>query len=140
MGIESARILIVEDEQEIKDLLAENLKEAGFENVFTAGQGQEAFNLCVTQLQDSQAFDLIISDWDMPVMNGIQFLEKIRKHPEMSETVFILITGVGTAETVKMASRHGVSSIILKPFQKETILEKVRAHLGGAGQNRAAGG
>lgn len=123
-------ILIVEDENELAKIIQENLNQEGYSDCEVANNGQEAYNACIKRLNNKKPFHLIISDWDMPVMNGIQLLEKIRKNTLMEETPFVLITGVGSAETVRMASRLGVSAIILKPFDRKVLAEKVQNLLG----------
>lgn len=125
-------ILIVEDENELANIIKENLTQEGFTDCEIANNGQDAYNACIKRLNDKKPFHLIISDWDMPVMNGIQLLEKVRKNTLMEEIPFILITGVGSAETVRMASRLGVSAIILKPFDRKVLVEKVQNLLGKA--------
>lgn len=122
-------ILIVDDENELASLIKEDLEASGYTNIDTASNGQEAFNKCVSKISSSDPYKLIVSDWDMPVMNGIQFLEKVRRNTHLSEIPFILITGVGTAEAIKMASRHGVSAILLKPFDKGVLLDKIKTIL-----------
>jgi len=130
-------ILIVEDEQELLLIMKSSLEAAGFPQVETAANGQEAYNLCVKRSGADGPFSLVISDWDMPIMNGIQLLKKIRDNPRLSELPFILITGVGTMETVKMASQCGASAILLKPFANEVLVEKVKSLLG-AGSSAAS--
>lgn len=125
-------ILVVEDENELASIIKENLTQEGFTDCEIANNGQDAYNACIKRLNDKKPFQLIISDWDMPVMNGIQLLEKIRKNALMEDIPFVLITGVGSAETVRMASRLGVSAIILKPFDRKVLVEKVQNLLGKA--------
>lgn len=120
-------VLIVEDETELGDLLKEHLSAEGFVHVNVAKNGQEAYNELLKKQKEDHPYSLIISDWDMPVMNGLQLLEKVRKNENLAETPFILITGVGTAETVQMASRYGVSGILLKPFDQDIFVRKVKS-------------
>jgi CheY-like chemotaxis protein len=120
------RILIAEDDKDLGPMMVEDLKDAGFSTVDLCENGQDAFNKSVQGANEDTAYDLIISDWDMPVMNGLALLEKVRRNSKTADTPFVLITGVGTQETVRMASRHGVSAIILKPFEKEALIEKAK--------------
>src|SRR5262245_34222131 len=102
-------ILVVDDYQMITRLLRNLLKQIGFNNVDEASDGQEALN----KIND-KAYGLIISDWSMEPMNGLELLKNLR---EAGNAVpFILVTAESTIEKVQIAREAGVSHYIVKPF------------------------
>ncbi|HTU58779.1 MAG TPA: response regulator, partial [Polyangiales bacterium] len=117
----SPRILIVDDEEIIRDILADFLAMEGFE-VRTAPDGAAA----LVELT-SQHFDLVLSDLKMPNMGGIELLDAISTHaPQM---VTIIMTGFGTVETAIDAMKRGAYDYIMKPFKMEDVVRTVRRGL-----------
>jgi response regulator RpfG family c-di-GMP phosphodiesterase len=117
----SPRILIVDDEEIIRDILADFLAMEGFE-VRTAPDGAAA----LVELT-SQHFDLVLSDLKMPNMGGIELLDAISSHaPQM---VTIIMTGFGTVETAIDAMKRGAYDYIMKPFKMEDVVRTVRRGL-----------
>src|SRR5215468_2618130 len=117
----SPRILIVDDEEIIRDILADFLAMEGFE-VRTAPDGAAA----LVELT-SQHFDLVLSDLKMPNMGGIELLDAISTHaPQM---VTIIMTGFGTVETAIDAMKRGAYDYIMKPFKMEEVVHTVRRGL-----------
>lgn len=113
----SGRVLVVDDQEQLRALLAEELTEAGYQ-VSTAPDPPTALALIA-----GSGFDVVVSDIVMPGMNGIQFLTRIRKHdPELP---VILMTGSPTLETAIAALEHGAAEYLLKPFKAEALLASV---------------
>lgn len=112
------RILVVDDEESIRDLCARVLTRAGFE-VVTASNGEDAMrNL------DADLFDLIISDIRMPGMSGLEVLQAAKT--SFPGIRVVLITGFGTAETVARARQSGADRVLTKPFNPLELLAAVR--------------
>ncbi|PIR22386.1 MAG: hypothetical protein COV44_08230 [Deltaproteobacteria bacterium CG11_big_fil_rev_8_21_14_0_20_45_16] len=118
-------ILIVEDEKDISQICREFLESAGYKNIENSSNGMDGLNKALTAQKDGKAFDLIISDWDMPIMTGLQLLEKIRENSQVSNTLVILISGKCSEEVIRQAVKFQVSGIILKPFEKDVLNAKV---------------
>ncbi len=112
------RILVVDDEESIRDLCARVLARSGFQ-VTIAGDGEDA----VRHLQD-ESFDLVISDIRMPGISGLDVLTTAKAlHPSIA---VVLITGFGTAEALARANQSGADRILTKPFDAQELLATVR--------------
>jgi response regulator RpfG family c-di-GMP phosphodiesterase len=118
---ESPRILVVDDEEVIRDILADFLAMEGFE-VRTAPDGGAA----LVELSKGH-FDLVLSDLKMPNMGGIELLEAISQHSP--HLVTIIMTGFGTVETAIDAMKRGAYDYIMKPFKMEEVVHTVRRGL-----------
>ncbi|MAW54223.1 MAG: two-component system response regulator [Rhodospirillaceae bacterium] len=118
-------ILIVDDYKAMLRIVRNLLKQFGFENVDEAANGGEAFN----QMKDKQ-YGLVISDWNMEPMTGIQLLQQVRADANTKDTPFIIIAAESKAENVIAAKEAGVSNYIVKPFNAKTLKQKLTAVLG----------
>ncbi|MBN1380484.1 MAG: response regulator [Deltaproteobacteria bacterium] len=116
-------ILVTDDNESIRIVIRRILEKKGYQNVYEVGDGMSAF-----QLLKSQKIDLIIADWNMPVMSGIELLKKVRQDNEISKTPFIVVSVEGLDVSMETAFQSGVSDFISKPFTAEALiasLEKV---------------
>ncbi|GAB4296035.1 MAG: sigma-54 dependent transcriptional regulator [Ignavibacteriaceae bacterium] len=112
------RILVVDDEEIIRDSLSYILQKEGYE-VEQAENGKQAFDKII-----EQSFDLIITDLEMPVMKGIELLEKIMKLD--LQTPVVVITAYGSLDTAISALRTGASDYILKPVEFDELIIKIK--------------
>ncbi|MES2950054.1 MAG: response regulator [Pseudomonadota bacterium] len=122
-----AKILVVEDLNEMRDILRRLLGVLGFGNVVTVTNGFEAWE----QLQ-YKPFDLVLCDWNMPKMSGRELLEKVRATPELHHLPFIMITGENASDMVRNAIAGGVTDFIVKPFTGALLEHRVKQALGQA--------
>ena len=118
---ESARILVVDDERVIREILAEFLTLEGF-SVHTVEDGEKA----LTELR-LRPYDLLITDLKMPRLSGLQLLEKIEQ--ERLGVLTVLMTGFGTVETAIEAMKKGAYDYLLKPFKVEEVIHVVERAL-----------
>lgn len=118
---ESARILVVDDERVIREILAEFLSLEGF-TVHTVEDGEKA----LTELR-LRPYDLVITDLKMPKISGLQLLEKIEA--ERLGVLTVLMTGFGTVETAIEAMKKGAYDYLLKPFKVEEVIHVVNRAL-----------
>src|SRR4051812_46027367 len=118
---ESARILVVDDERVIREILAEFLSLEGF-SVNTVEDGEKA----LTELR-LRPYDLLITDLKMPRLSGLQLLEKIEA--ERLGVLTVLMTGFGTVETAIEAMKKGAYDYLLKPFKVEEVIHVVERAL-----------
>jgi response regulator RpfG family c-di-GMP phosphodiesterase len=118
---ESARILVVDDERVIREILAEFLALEGF-SVNTVEDGEKA----LTELR-LRPYDLLITDLKMPRVSGLQLLEKIEQ--ERLGVLTVLMTGFGTVETAIEAMKRGAYDYLLKPFKVEEVIHVVQRAL-----------
>ncbi len=119
------RILIVDDMTMMRKLVKAQLKDIGFSQFFEAEDGAKALVILEEQAKLKTPIQLVLSDWNMPIMTGIQLLAKVRGNPEMKTTPFILVTAEGEVSQVTEAIKLGVSSFIRKPFSPDGLKEKI---------------
>ena len=114
------RVLLVEDDPQGAQLLKMVLEDLGVIEVVHAGDGQQAWDAFSVA---SDPFTVVISDWNMPGMTGLQLLEKVRA---VSRTIpFIMITGRGLIDSAVEAKTHGVTAYISKPYTPQQIVSKL---------------
>ena len=118
-------ILIVDDYKTMLRIVRNLLKRVGFENVDEAADGGEAFNK-----MKEKKYGLVISDWNMEPVTGLDLLKQVRSDGNMKGTPFIMITAESKTENVIAAKEAGVSNYIVKPFNAETLKQKLTAVLG----------
>tara|TARA_B100000459_G_scaffold24897_1_gene12104 strand:- start:258 stop:671 length:414 start_codon:yes stop_codon:yes gene_type:complete len=117
---EALRVLVVDDEEEIRDLIQEILRDMGIVRVHLAENGEMAWQrLSRTELD----YDLVISDWLMPRMDGLELLKKMRQSG--LETLFMMLTVKVTGEAVSAAVENGVTLYVAKPFTYGDFSRKV---------------
>lgn len=124
------KILIVDDFEFPRMVIRNMLHALGYEshnNILEAANGLEAFDV-----MKEEQIDLIICDWTMPIMTGLELLQKIRATPELAETPFIMLTAAAEKENIMGAIKAGVSQYIVKPFTAETLYQKIEASFAGA--------
>jgi two-component system chemotaxis response regulator CheY len=114
-------VLVVDDEAEIRLLIRDILKDIGVARTFEASDGKSALEFISTDF-DAQNF-IIISDWNMPGMTGIDFLKQLRKI--QPDTPFLMLTGRGNQNSIIEAKAAGVSAYIRKPFSPKQLEEKL---------------
>jgi two-component system chemotaxis response regulator CheY len=120
-------VLIVDDYKTMLRIIRNLLKQIEFENVEEASDGAEA----LSKLQAGN-FGLVISDWNMEPMTGLELLQHVRSDPKLKSTPFIMVTAESKTENVIAAKQAGVSNYIVKPFNAETLRGKIQKVLGHA--------
>ncbi|NIA69447.1 response regulator [Pelagibius litoralis] len=118
-------ILIVDDYKTMLRIIRNLLKQLGFNNVDEATDGSAALQ----KLRDKD-YHLVISDWNMEPMSGMQLLTEVRADTKLKELPFIMITAESKTENVIAAKEAGVSNYIVKPFNAATLKTKLSAVLG----------
>lgn len=118
-------ILIVDDYKTMLRIIENLLKQLGFKNVIQATDGSMALRL----LHETN-FGLIISDWNMEPMTGLQLLKEVRADAKLKPTPFIMVTAESKTENVVAAKEAGVNNYIVKPFNAETLKQKISTVLG----------
>ncbi len=118
-------ILIVDDYKTMLRIIRNLLKQLGFNNVDEATDGAAALQ----KLRD-KSYDLVISDWNMEPMSGLQLLKEVRADNKLKEMPFVMITAESKSENVVAAKQAGVTNYIVKPFNAATLKTKLNAVLG----------
>lgn len=121
------KILIVDDMMMMRTMMKKNLQKLGFQDITDAKNGQEAWEKLESSSTDGKTFDLILSDWNMPELTGIEFLQKIRTDNRFNGIPFVMVTAENEKEQVMKAMQSGVSHYVVKPFTAETLKEKLEA-------------
>jgi two-component system phosphate regulon response regulator PhoB len=132
MSVPAARILLVEDEPAQRDILAYNLTREGYA-VSQAGDGEEALLL----LQE-QGFDLILLDWMLPALSGIEICRRLKRDPKLREVPVIMLSARGEEADKVRGLDTGADDYLTKPYSLPELLARVRSHLRRAGS--ASGG
>jgi two-component system chemotaxis response regulator CheY len=114
------KILVVDDMVTMRRIVKNVLKQLGFANVEEAENGQEAL-----QKLRSDTFGFVVSDWNMPVMTGIDMLRAIRADEKLKTTPVLMVTAEAQQSNLVEAVQAGVSNYIVKPFTAETLQEKI---------------
>jgi len=118
-------ILIVDDYKTMLRIIRNLLKQIGFSNVEEATDGTAALQ----KLRES-SFKLVISDWNMEPMTGIELLREVREDADLKSIPFIMVTAESKTENVVIAKEAGVSNYIVKPFNAATLKSKLVGVLG----------
>jgi two-component system chemotaxis response regulator CheY len=118
-------ILIVDDYKTMLRIIRNLLKQLGFDNVDEATDGSEALQ----KLRDKN-YGLVISDWNMEPMTGLQLLREVRKDTKLKDTPFIMITAESKTDNVVAAKEAGVNNYIVKPFNAATLKTKLVTVIG----------
>ena len=116
----SKNVLIVDDYKTMLRIIRNLLKQLEFDNVEEATDGTEA----LAKLRAGN-FGLVISDWNMEPMTGLDLLKEVRADARLKHLPFIMITAESKTENVVAAKQAGVSNYIVKPFNAETLREKI---------------
>jgi two-component system chemotaxis response regulator CheY len=120
--ITTLNIMIVDDQRTTRMLVRTSLRELGYRNVTECGDGEEALRV----LGEFPA-QLIISDVNMPKLDGLGLLKAIRGKPELKAIPFIMLTGRGEVGLVKEAIQIGVNGYLVKPFNLGQLKQKIEA-------------
>jgi len=122
----SLPILIVDDYSTMLRILRNLLAQLDFNNVVDANNGDEALQKLIT----AGDIGLIISDWNMQPMTGLDLLKAVRSNAKLKHIPFIMVTAESKTENVVAAKQAGVSNYIVKPFNAETLKAKMASVLG----------
>ena len=118
-------ILVVDDYNTMRRIVRNLLKQLGFDNSDEAADGAEALK----KLHE-KPFSLIISDWNMEPMSGMELLKQVRADEKLKSLPFIMVTAESKPENVIAAKQAGVSNYIVKPFNAETLKTKMSSVIG----------
>jgi two-component system chemotaxis response regulator CheY len=115
------KALVVDDSRAMRMILSRNLKELGFE-VREAGNGIEALDVMEAE---SNGVSLVLADWNMPEMNGLDLLKRLRQNPELSSLVIVMVTTETDLDQMAAALEAGANEYVMKPFTKDILVEKL---------------
>lgn len=122
---EKIKVLIVDDQVTSRLLLSDALTQLGFKQITAAGDGLQG-----SQIMAQTPHHLVISDFNMPKMDGLGFLRAVRAHPPVASTAFIMLTGRADKELVQRAVQFGVNNYLVKPFTAADLKGKIEQVFG----------
>lgn len=123
----SLKVLVVDDMSTMRRIIKNVLKQIGFSDLVEAENGQDA----LTKLKAGD-IGFIVSDWNMPVMQGIDLLRAVRADAELKHLPFLMVTAEAQKDNIIQAVQAGVSNYVVKPFTAEALqakLEKIFANV-----------
>lgn len=124
----STKFLIVDDHLTMRLIIRKTLSELGYENTIEAADGLIALNILNQHAQTSEPVEFIISDWNMPNMQGIDFLKKCRADKIFEKIPFVLITAEDDQAKIIDAVTAGVTDYIIKPFSPAMLKSKFETY------------
>ena len=119
------KVMVVDDQTSMRAMIRRALQDIGFKDIRDKAGAVEALPAV-----KSDRVHLIISDYNMPDMDGLQFLEAVRADPVIGKTVFIMLTGSADREVVQKAAELGVNNYVVKPFAPAALKEKIERVFG----------
>ena len=119
------RLLVVDDSSTMRRIIRNNLKASGYEDVLEAENGEAALARLTME-----SVELVITDWNMPVMNGIELVTKMRSLPPFQATPVLMVTTVAEKENILQAMQAGVTNYVVKPFDGATLKQKIEQIMG----------
>ena len=122
MGYEGKKVLVVDDSAVMRQIIKKNLKELGFADLTEAEDGAAGLKKA-----GEAPLDLIVSDWNMPNMTGLEFLKAVRADDSLKGIAFIMVTSEADKEKIMEAVQAGVSQYIVKPCNAVQLEEKIKA-------------
>ncbi len=114
------KVLIVDDFSTMRRIIKNLLRDLGFTNTFEADDG----NTALPMLKEG-GFEFVVTDWNMPIMQGIDLLKEIRKDPKLKHLPVLMVTAEAKREQIIEAAQAGVNGYIVKPFTAGTLKEKL---------------
>ena len=120
------KILVVDDSSTMRRIIVNTLARLGYKDVVQAADGVEAWDA----LQANPDISVVITDWNMPNMNGLELVKKIRAEEKYVDVPIIMVTTEGGKAEVITALKAGVNNYIVKPFTPQVLKEKLQAVLG----------
>jgi two-component system, chemotaxis family, chemotaxis protein CheY len=114
------KILVVDDFSTMRRIVKNLLRDLGFTNTLEADDGKTA----LPKLQ-AGGIDFLVTDWNMPGMNGLDLLKAVRADPKLANMPVLMVTAEAKREQIIMAAQAGVNGYIIKPFTAATLKEKI---------------
>ncbi len=127
MFLPESNFLIVDDSNAVRTLVKQHLISLGFTNILEAENGKEALAKLDSFYKVGVEMNLILADWNMPEMNGIDLLLSLKNHPKYKTIPFLMITSESETENVIKAIVLGVTDFVVKPFDENILKEKLIA-------------
>lgn len=115
------KFLIVDDSPTMRRIVVNTLKRLGYEEIMEADHGQAGLEM----LQANPDLNFIVTDWNMPVMDGLTFVTNVRANPVTAKMPILMVTTRSVKEDIISAMKAGVNNYVVKPFTPETLKQKI---------------
>ncbi len=125
MFIPNTKFLVVDDFATVRKVIKKVLSELGYSDITEAEDGKVALQLIQEATAKGTPFQCIVSDWNMPNMNGLDLLKACKADPKLKDTPFMLVTAESEKDQIIEAAKAGVSEYVIKPFNAATLKEKL---------------
>jgi two-component system chemotaxis response regulator CheY len=123
----NTKILVIDDFKTMRKVVMNALGQLGLKNIVEADDAADALPMIEAAAASPEPFGLIVSDWNMPKMKGIELLAKVRANPATAKLPFVLVTAEAETSNITEAIKLGVSNYIVKPFTMAGFSEKITA-------------
>ena len=120
------KLLVVDDSSTMRRIIKNTLQRLGHKDILEGGDGVEGWNV----LNSNPDVDMLITDWNMPEMNGLELVKKVRADSRFTDLPIIMVTTEGGKAEVITALKAGVNNYIVKPFTPQVLKEKLGAVMG----------
>ncbi|MBS4068345.1 MAG: response regulator [Sulfurimonas sp.] len=120
------KLLVVDDSSTMRRIIKNTLQRLGHKDILEGGDGVEGWNV----LNSNPDVDMLITDWNMPEMNGLELVKKVRADSRFIDLPIIMVTTEGGKAEVITALKAGVNNYIVKPFTPQVLKEKLGAVMG----------
>ncbi len=121
----NTKFLVVDDFSTMRKIIKKVLDEIGYKNVVEAVDGKNALEVIGTSFQQGDPVQFVISDWNMPNMQGIELLKACKENPAYKTIPFMLVTAESEQAQIIEAAKAGVSEYVVKPFNAATLKAKI---------------
>jgi two-component system chemotaxis response regulator CheY len=115
------KFLVVDDSLTMRRIVSNSLKNLGYNNFVEAGDGKEAIDI----LAEDDTINFVITDWNMPVLSGLELVKAIRGDAKTSELPILMVTTRGVKEDILQALQAKVNNYVVKPFTPQVLNEKI---------------
>lgn len=115
------KVLVVDDSPTMRRIVVQMLKRLGYKDIVEADHGKDALE----RLESEGNFELLLTDWNMPIMNGLELVQAVRADPQLANLPILMVTTRNMKQDIVSAMRAGVNNYVTKPFDPKTIKEKI---------------
>lgn len=129
MSKENIRVIVIDDMKTSRFVIIKYITQMGFTNFDEASDGDEALEMINKAVADGNPYQLVLSDWNMPNMQGIDLLKALRSNPTTKDVKFIMLTSETEKSNIIEAIQSGTNNYASKPFTKEVLEEKIKKAL-----------
>ncbi len=124
---ENTKFLVVDDFATMRKIVKKVLTQLGYKNIEEADDGNTAWPMIKEAHSSGKPYDIIISDWNMPGMTGVDLLKNVRGDANLKEMPFVMVTAESEQKNIVEAVKAGVSDYIVKPFNANTLKTKLES-------------